>query len=869
MMPVLFAVTLFVSATLLFLVQPMIAKMILPKLGGTPAVWNTCMVFFQAALLAGYTYAHVTTTWFGVRRQALIHLVLLLVPLAVLPIAVSADWAPPADANPIPWVLGLLVVSAGLPFFLISTSAPLLQKWFANTGHPSGKDPYFLYAASNLGSMLALIAYPAIMEPSFPLFDQSRYWTVGYTVLVVLTALCAWALWRSGNPATGTAQLGDTEADAKEAATPPTWPTRLHWIALAFVPSSLMLGVTTHISTDIAPIPLIWVVPLGLYLLSFILVFSRLPGFVHQTVVLVLPVLVLLQVFMKYSGMTRGLGSQIALDLAVLFLAAMACHGELARRRPPARYLTGFYLWMSLGGVLGGMFNALIAPLIFNDIIEYYLVLVLACLLLPELEEETEIAAAPPQDAPHWKMMLYYLGRLWDDVKRPLRALDRVTYGVLFNLGLPVLLGYGALLLLRYFDTPSGSDLSQHVYKWTKSLAQWLHIDNKDIDSERVQHVLQYGIPILLCYALVMRPVCFGLGVAAVMLANVAYIHESDYEKNVLMRERSYFGILEVERWENPEGTIYHKLVHGTTLHGMQRCEPEPWADDNSARPPGKPEHNCEALTYYHQTGPIGQLFDTLAKDYRPMAVIGLGTGTLARYAKPGQELTFYEIDSLVVRIARDPRYFSNLTDAEDRGVKLRIQMGDARLSLQKEEDGHYGIILVDAFSSDAIPVHLITREALQLYMRKLAPDGIVVFHISNRYLHLEPVLANLMEAEGLKGGIVMHGDEPTYEAAAATWVPMCRKPSDLRDLIYDTECSDETRLLEVVRMIGLTNVPLAQASVLTQIHEPRMARSWYRLGDPKHDEKTEDGKPVADRKAVGVWSDDYSNILSIFSWKK
>jgi hypothetical protein len=623
-----------------------------------------------------------------------------------------------------------------------------------------------------------------------------------------------------------------------------------------------MLGATTYLSTDIAPIPLIWVVPLGLYLLSFILVFARLPGFIHQLVVLVLPVLVLLQVFMKYSGMTRGLGTLIILHLATLFLAAMACHGELARRRPATKFLTGYYIWMSLGGVLGGMFNALVAPLIFNDITEYFLVLIFACLLLPELEDETGTGELDLDRAPTWRVILWQLAWPWRAMKHALRVIDGYTYGLLLNAGLPLLLGLVAMYVLKYFDTDPGKEIAKVAYDWTESAAQKLHLNDEEITRERVLLVLQYGIPILLCYGLVMRPIRFGLGLAAIMLANFIYIQGSADEKNVLLRARSFFGVLRVERWDTGDN-VYHQLLHGTTLHGMQRCDQASIAAGDDSRPPGLPERNCEPLTYYFRTGPVGQIFEALSNDRRPMAVIGLGTGTLACYAKPEQEVTFYEIDPLVVRIARDPKYFSNLADAEARGVKLHIQMGDARLQLQQVEDGHYGIILVDAFSSDAIPVHLITREALQLYIRKLAPGGIVVFHVSNRYLNLEPVLANLMDAEGLTGGIVMYGNDPSSEACASTWVPIARKSSDLRELIYDTEGSDETRLLEVVRMLGCANVPLGQIALVPQVVEAKAGRSWYRLGDPAH----EDDK--VDRNAVGVWSDDYSNILSIFSWKK
>ncbi len=851
-MPALFAVALFVSATLLFLVQPMIAKMILPKLGGTPAVWNTCMVFFQATLLAGYTYAHVTTTWLGVRRQALFHCILLATPLLVLPIAISQEWAPPADANPIPWVLLLLIVSAGLPFFLVSTSAPLLQKWFAATGHPSAEDPYFLYAASNVGSMLALIAYPALLEPNLRLEPQSRYWMIGYCVFAVLTIICAVALWRSH------AGVRSQESGAKASGrslTPDSCPLtlgrRLHWIALAFVPSSLMLGTTTYLSTDIAPIPLIWVVPLGLYLLSFILVFSRLPAFVHQTVIVILPVLVLLQVFLKYSGLGASLEALISVNLATLFFVAMACHGELARLRPPATYLTGYYLWMSLGGVLGGMFNALVAPMVFKDVTEYYLVLIFACFLLPRLDDKPAISDDTE---------LSWFGRLktaWsrtfvEPIGRLLPFSPRFR-GWLLNLALPVLLGWGTYQFLSYLDTADGQMLTRDVFEWAHRHAEAWHVDDTVVTMNRVRTILQFGASLLICYVLVTHPVRFGLGVAAIMLANNSYLDTSGAYGNVAYHTRSFFGVLKVTTHVDDEDDSQglHKLIHGTTLHGMQRTRS------------GAPLRNCEPMFCYHKTGPVGQLFDALSRtnDLRPMAVIGLGGGTLACYALPGQEIAFYEIDPEVVTLARDPRFFSNLADAEERGVRVSVQVGDARLSLLKVPDGKFRLIMVDAFSSDAIPVHLITREALQLYLRKLTPDGVIVFHISNRYLALEPVVTNLVEAEGLQGAIVMRReDDNGTESNGYTWVPVARHASDLGRLMYFTQDTDQTRVLDVVRVAGCTDSTLGQCLCLTQVLEARAGRPWYRLGDELHIQ------PGIDRRRVGVWTDDYSNVLSIFT---
>src|SRR2546422_345949 len=350
-----YATTIFVTAALLFLVQPMFARMVLPLLGGWPAVWNTCLVFYQAALLAGYLYAHATTSWLGVRRQAALHVGLVLLPLLLLPIGIPSGWTPPAAASPIPWLLALLAVAVGLPFFVVSTTSPLLQKWFAGTGHPSAGDPYFLYAASNLGSMLGLLGYPVLLEPRLRLAEQSRLWSGGYLLLLVFTLACAVLLWRSPVPA-----LADP---SRERLTGLAARRRLRWVLLALVPSSLMLSVTTFISADVEAIPLLWVIPLAIYLLTFVLVFARRPLVPHALMVRVLPIALLALVVVLVKRANQPLLLIMGLHLGAFFVAAMVCHGELARDRPPPAHLTEFYLWLSVGGVLGGGFNALAAPL--------------------------------------------------------------------------------------------------------------------------------------------------------------------------------------------------------------------------------------------------------------------------------------------------------------------------------------------------------------------------------------------------------------------------------------------------------------------------------------------------------------------------
>ncbi|HWC26903.1 MAG TPA: hypothetical protein VG474_09995, partial [Solirubrobacteraceae bacterium] len=380
----LFSLTLFLSSALVFLIQPMFAKFVLPRLGSTPAVWNTSMVFFQMALLAAYLYAHASTRRLGVRRQAAAHMAVLALPLLVLPVAVPHDFVPSPHGSPVAQLLGLLAVTVGPPFFVVAASAPLLQRWLADTEHPAAGDPYFLYAASNLGSILGLLAYPLALEPSLRLDEQGAVWSAAYGVLAVLMLACAAVVWRS-RPATASRAGWSAASSPAADDTRPTLTRRLRWIGLAFVPSSLMLGVTTYLTTDIAPIPLFWAIPLSLYLLSFSIVFLPTPRAppLHRWMVRALPPLALAVAILLLVGADGLLWPIVAVHLLAFFVAAMVCHGELARDRPAATALTGFYLAIALGGALGGAFNAIVAPAVFDSLLEYPLAVVLACLCLP------------------------------------------------------------------------------------------------------------------------------------------------------------------------------------------------------------------------------------------------------------------------------------------------------------------------------------------------------------------------------------------------------------------------------------------------------------------------------------------------------
>jgi SAM-dependent methyltransferase len=743
-----FGATLFLSAALLFLVQPMIAKMVLPLFGGTPAVWNTCLLFFQTALLAGYATAHRLPAWLGVRRHAVLHLTLLLVAFVVQPIRVTEGWAPPPDASPVIWLLVLLLVTTALPVLALSVNAPLIQAWFARTNHASAKDPYFLYAASNLGSISALLSYPTLIEPRLAMSTQARLWTTGYTVLVAMMLGCVASMWRFSHSPQQPVQTS--------AGTPPAIRTR--WLLLAFVPSSLMLSVTTYVTTDIAAIPLLWVIPLVLYLVTFVMAFARRSIVPHAAVVRISPMVAVILAVVMLTQATEPIAILIPLHLIGFFVFSLVCHGELAARRPSAERLTEFYLWLAIGGVLGGVFNALVAPKIFSTVAEYPLVLVLACLLRPEFaaarKEPSHARARKAQPAPR-------------------RILSPSTLDYI----LPTVIGLG-------------------------SLAAVLIMRHRPLEPVTVG--IMFAIPALITYTLLDRPVRFGLSLGALLLAGSFYM---GVYGDAIHRERSFFGVHRVTVQESrEEGQMVRRdrvLVHGNTVHGRQSL---------------MPGRQRDPLTYYHRTGPAGQVFAlapaTLRRD---VAVIGLGAGALAAYGETGDRYVFYEIDPAVVHIARDSGYFTFLKDSP---ATIDYVLGDARLSLTRAADHRYGIIVLDAFNSDSIPLHLLTREAVALYARKLAADGLLLFHFSHRYLDLQPVLGNLARDAGLQcwvmNDLVVSEKDQQDGKSPSRWIVMGRDQEDLG---------------------------------------ARFTRAGWMPLEPS-DEKR-------------VWTDDFSDVFSVFLWRR
>ena len=727
----LFSLTLFVSAALLFLLEPMFAKMALPVLGGTTAVWTTCLVFYQALLLAGYAFANFVTRRLTYRQQALLFLTLTGAALTVLPVGFPADRVPPPGRNPISWLLMILVMVVGLPFFVMSTMAPTLQKWFAHVDHEQSSDPYFLYAASNAGSLLGLLSYPILVEPHFRLAAQSRLWEYGYILLIALLMGCAIGLWRASVRHGESADRVLSQEDALSSS-PALWE-RLFWITFAFVPSSLLLGVTTVITTEIPPVPMLWVLPLAVYLLSFIVVFTRKPLVSHLTMAENIPLVILAAMIPLLLKASWPFFVEVSINLMMLFVVAVACHGELAKRRPSAEHLTGFYLLIALGSVLGGLFNAVIAPRIFSTVVEYPLALACAALLQQVISPRTK-----KQPAFVW--------------------LDLVFAG-----------GVGSLLIILLRVPP-----------------------HFGISSGTAFHLLVFGPAVLLCYRFSRRPIRFALGFAALWIAATAYT--GAYQR-ILSTQRSFYGI---NRIALDDSGRYRILFSGQTIHGIQSLSPG---------------HEREPLSYFSHSSPIGQVFEAFAdsQESKTVGVAGLGAGTLACYTKPGAEFTFYEIDPVVVRIASDRRYFTFLSDC---APQAQIVVGDARISLHRAPDRHYGLFIVDVFGGDAIPLHMLTREAIQLYLSKLDAHGVIALHITNRYLRLQNVAGNLAKDAGLMA--LWQDDRISVGSgkAPSTWVVMARTKEDLGALTSD----------------------------------PR----WLRLGDDP-------------RQAV--WADDYSSVLDVFAW--
>jgi hypothetical protein len=670
-----YTAAIFVSALLLFSVQPLFTKMVLPRLGGSPAVWSVAMVFFQSLLLAGYAYAHFLMKVKSRVIPVAVHLVLLGAAMVTLPLSIKGGWSEPPNSGYAFWLLGLFAVSIGLPFFALAANNPLLQAWFVRTGHPNGPDPYFLYASSNIGSFLALLSYPVLLEPMFTLRTQNLIWTGGYGLLILLIAGCGVLLLRS--PANAAAlNMPEDESDAPA----PSWLLRARWVFLAAVPSGLLIAVTAHISTDVAAAPLLWVLPLSLYLLTWVLVFQSRPLLPHKWMLSLQPLAIAGVIILLAVGGEQNLLLTLGGHQLCFFIIAMASHGELARTRPAAKYLTGFYVALSFGGMVGGLFAGLVAPFTFSWVAEYPILLALAALCRPPGGEKRLSRWA----AWYWLFLV---------------------------------------LLALALIAPSYS--SGKLFAWFDDRRDWL-IGAVGVLSAVLALALNAN-----------RWKIFATVVVALVLLRV-YPSDDGRVDTV----RSFFGVHKIVVTANER---YHVLMHGTTIHGAEK-----FRNDDGTPVTGRPE----PITYYHKDGGIGQAI-TAVRERKgaplKVAVIGLGSGTLTCASEPGEQWKFFEIDQTMVDTARDPKYFTYIQKCEP---QLKPVIGDARLTFAREPDGSYDLIIIDAYSSDAIPIHLATEEAMAIYKAKLAPQGAVVMHVSNRHLELSSVVVGIAEANDLKSWV-------------------------------------------------------------------------------------------------------------------
>jgi hypothetical protein len=759
-----FALALFSSAALIFVLQPLFGRMVTPLLGGSPAVWNTSMAFFQAALLVGYLYAHLLARVRDLRIQAAVHALVLLGAWFFLPIHVSNAFGPPNSEQPALWLVGVLALSVGAPFAAASATAPLLQAWYARTGRADAHDPYYLYAASNLGSFIGLLAYPALIEPLLGAHAQSGAWTAGYTLVAAMVVLCA--------AMAVSASASATPAAAETAATPaaaPTWRQRGYWIAAAAVPSALSLGVTQHISTDVASAPMLWVIPLALYLATFVIAFARGSEKLIPSTLLIHPI-ALAFLLISYYASGNWIGS-VAGILTGFFFSALICHLAVAQSRPDAKHLTEFYLYVSLGGVLGGVFAGLLAPVIFNNVYEYPLALAAACLFRPRTSvdmprlTDASVAASVAVTLLSLFMVLRFeivdcvivLGALgaacamvaagWGGEDKPpeyryaflgaaaahaglviwvafhideifIRSIVEGAARLEIHQPWALLLIITSMLVLMFAvhgttQRRRDGELAISDYALGATIPSLLFVLMLVLMGARLDAQAIVTISIFLCGIAVF----FNRGRPIMMAGVVLRLVRDDLPGRRARRADHHPGAQLLRRvahprvWRIRDAGVppLRMLLHGTTIHGAQIAAP------GLTRQP---------LTYYHPRTALGEaiLGGLATGDTSSLALIGLGTGSTACLMKPDEQLTIYEIDPAVVRLAVEPG--GDFTFVPQCQPNARVVLGDARLQIQNAPDGAYDVIVVDAFSSDAIPAHLLTREAIALYLRKTSPSA-------------------------------------------------------------------------------------------------------------------------------------------------
>jgi spermidine synthase len=718
-----FALTLFVSAFLLFLVQPLIAKAILPWFGGGAGVWTVCMLFFQVLLLAGYAYAHFSTNKLAPRKQVMLHLLVFLLALAALPILPSESWKPRGGENATAHILLLLVASLGVPYFVLAASAPLFQKWFT-LSYP-GRSPYRLYALSNAGSLAALLSYPFVIEPRVNLTTQASLWGWGFGALVALGALCGWRAWNSHqNPSTTAEETMTGNAELFSTSSRPSFGQRILWLLLPACASLLLLATTNKITQDVAAIPFLWILPLSVYLLTFVICFDSPRWYLRLPVTFLLIASLAVLAWANSGEASLEMRLQILIFTGGLFVCCMACHGELYRLRPGPAYLTEFYLMIAAGGALGGFFVAVIAPLVFNDFYELHLGLALCGLLflIAVLRgtrsggEPAEAALARTGRSDYWRtvscvvpllafagldQLLSGLGSQGGGISRGWFIAFRVMLWSVLVLLIVMWLLRGTWKTFRY---------------WRGMGALWLGL-------------AWFGLVITLC------------------------VQVYGSVENVIYRSRNFYGVLTIYEYMKKDPTNHHKLLqHGTITHGIQFYDPVRAMLPNS---------------YYGTNSGMEVAWDSLPQRPLRVGVVGLGTGTITTYGREGDYFRFYEINSEVLHLARNR--FSYITNTP---AKVDVMLGDARLTMEKDPPQKFDLLVVDAFSSDAIPVHLLTRQAFELYRKHLTPGAVLAVHVSNHYLNLEVVMARAAKHFGFAATAVDYTERaPTWFLYSSTWI--------------------------------------------------------------------------------------------------
>ena len=743
-----YALTVFTGAFLLFQVQPLIGKYILPWFGGGPGVWTTCMLFFQLLLLGGYAYAHFSSRWLKPRTQAVVHLVLLAAALALLPITPSDSWKPLGGGNPTLQILALLAASLGLPYFVLSTTGPLIQQWFSRAR--PGTSPYRLYALSNVGSLLALISYPFFFETHFTRKAQAGLWAWGLAAYVICCGFCALRLWksegrspkaerspksedRSATAGAGSNEFGSAESTGVAAVggnpapalnSQPSTINFLFWLMLPACASVLLLATTNKLCQDVAVIPFLWVAPLALYLLTFIICFDSPRWYMRYPFTLALIAALGSLCWALSNGSDLSISKQVAIYCGGLFVCCMVCHGELYRLKPDPSHLTGYYLMIAAGGALGGLFVAVAAPQLFTDYYELHWGLFL-CGLLFLLVCITARAGGPGAEVPSPK---------WNEWLWLAFTLAFVAFG-----GLDRLLAW---LPARARTIPKGYFVGLRIGLWcllAVGTAFW-------IARRKYWSLLHWRLL-----------TCAWLSLGLIGLGAILWEQAHGAGSQRVYRSRNFYGVLTVEEHDKKDpSSHYFLLQHGRITHGLQFVDPA---------------QAMSPVSYYGPESGIGLGIAALPNGPRRIGVVGLGTGTVAAFVRPGDYVRFYEINPQVQAVANS--WFSYLPKCPG---QVEVARGDARLSLEREPPQHLDLLVLDAFSGDAIPVHLLTKEAFDVYQRHLNTNGVVAVHISNHYLDLEPVVVNLARQFGYKlASIDYEESDDTWWLYSSTWVLLSR----------------------------------------------------------------------------------------------